>query len=177
MVKISIMSDGTVEVSGKTYDHKAIIKTLGARWNNERKCWVGIKNTKEHIKTLKSLTTKRRCGHCGEEGHFKPKCEKYHEERKRDIKMKAEALWHKRPVNYERLKHTGFCHCMFEQSDYGYKDFSVLMPRVCTVCSSWCCDKARPMDDIYSSNINFSRFVCPCHGDVFQQIMNDTSGT
>ena len=109
MVKISIISDGTIEVSGKTYDHKATIKTLGARWNNERKCWIGIKNTKENMKTLKSLTTKRRCGHCGEEGHFKPNCEKYHEERTSDLKMKAEAH-NKRPVNYERLKHTGFCH-------------------------------------------------------------------
>ena len=176
MVKFTVQTDGTLAVTGKTYDHRETLKEMGGRWNSSKKCWV-VCDTAEIKKQLKSLTMKRRCGHCGETGHFKPNCPKYHEEKKRELVKKAAALWDKRPANYERLKHTGFCHCMFEPQDFGYTDFSVLMPVVCDVCNNWCCARARPMDDIWSSNINFARFVCPCHGDCFEQIMNDTSGT
>ena len=176
MVKFTVQTDGMLAVTGKTYDHRDVLKNMGGRWNKSGKCWV-VGDTPENKKILKSLTTKRRCGHCGETGHFKPNCPAYHEERKKDIRMKANALWKKRPLNYERLKSTGFCYCMFEPEDYGYKDFSVLIPKVCGVCDNWCCSKARPMDSDFEINMNPARFVCPCHGDVFQQIMNDTRGT
>lgn len=176
MVKFTIQSDGMLAVTGKTYEHRDILKNIGGRWDKFNRCWI-VSDTPEIKKKLKGLTTKRRCGHCGETGHFKPNCPEYHEERKKFLVKQADAIWNKRPKNYERLKHTGFCHCMFEHESFGYKDFSVLMPKVCSVCDNWCCYRARPMDDICSSNINFARFVCPCHGDVFQQIMNDTSGT
>ena len=176
MVKFTVQSDGMLAVTGKTYDHRGSLKEMGGRWDKFNKSWV-VSDTPENKKILKTLTTKRRCGHCGETGHFKPNCPAYHEERKKDIRMKANALWNKRPKNYERLKHTGFCHCMFEPESFGYKDFTVLMPNVCGVCSNWCCEKARPMDKDFTVNFNTSRFVCPSHGDCFEQIMNDTRGT
>ena len=176
MVKFTVQSDGMLAVTGRTFSHKDKLKEMGGRWDPKQKCWM-VRDSKENKQAIRAMTMTRRCGHCGETGHFKPNCPAYHKERKKDLRMKADALWNKRPANYERLKHTGFCHCMFEPADYGYKDFSVLMPNVCDVCQNWCCEKARPMDDACSSNINFARFVCPCHGDVFQQIMNDTRGT
>ena len=176
MVKFTVHTDGMLAVTGKTYDHRDVLKNMGGRWDKFGKCWV-VGDSAENRKTLKTLTTKRRCGHCGETGHFKPNCPAYHEERKKDIRMRANALWNKRPRNYERFKSTGFCHCMFEPMDFGYKDLSVLMPEVCGVCDNWCCSQARPMDSEFTVNFNPARFVCPCHGDVFQQIMNDTRGT
>ena len=175
MVKITKSQDGLLEVSGKTYEHKEMLKQLGARWNNQRKCWVGITNTEENMKALKSLTTKRRCGHCGEEGHFKPKCEKFHEERKKELQEKSVRLLDNPGPNFKRLNNTGFCYCMFESCDFGYKGFSVPMPVVCGVCSHWCCSQARPMEE--GTNFNAFRFDCPYHGNSFEQLMNDTRGT
>ena len=174
MVKLTPCSNGTIKISGKTFNHKERLKLMGAKWQPKDKTWV-ISNTSENMQMLKSLKTSRRCGHCGEVGHFKPACEKYHEERKKEIRMKANALWNNRPKNYERLKHTGFCYCMFESQDFGYKDFSVLMPITCGACSSWCCSRARPMEE--GNTFNAFRFNCPVHGDCFHQLMNDTTGT
>ena len=88
MVKFTVQTDGMLAVTGKTYDHRDALKNMGGRWDKFGKCWV-VGDTPENKKILKSLTTKRRCGHCGETGHFKPNCPAYHEERKRDIRMKA----------------------------------------------------------------------------------------
>ena len=176
MVKFTVQPDSTLVVTGKTYDHRETLKEMNGRWDKFKKCWI-VSDTQDNRKKLKGLTTKRRCGHCGETGHFKPNCPQYHEERKNVLRTTAQALWNKRPKNYERLKQTGFCYCMFEPESFGYEDFSVLIPQVCNVCSTWCCEKARPMDADFITTFNASRFVCPCHGDVFHQIMNDTTGT
>ena len=178
MVKITTSQDGSIEVSGKTYEHKALIKTLGAKWNSERKCWVGIKNTKEHMKVLKALTTKRSCGYCGEVGHFKPKCEKYHENRRNELVewsakiCSEEGL--KTITNFRRYK-TQYCQCGFEDRDYGYKGFSVKMPVVCVACSNWCCSLARPEKP--ENGITFVNFTCSRHGSFMEQLLNDTRGT
>ena len=107
MVKLTPCSDGTIKISGKTFEHKERLKSIGAKWQPKDKTWV-VSNTSENMQMLKSLKTSRRCGHCGEVGHFKPACKKYHEERKKEIRKKANALWNIRPKNYERLKHTGY---------------------------------------------------------------------
>lgn len=176
MVKLKHLPNNTVEVTGKTFEHKGTIKSLGGVWNASQKVWI-VPKTSQNLHILKTLTTTRRCGHCGETGHFKPKCKKYHDERKKELVAKAEALWIKRPCNYERHKATGFCHCGFEHESFGYKDFSVLMPKVCGVCNNWCCAQARPMDKDFLTNMNTFRFVCPTHGDCFYQLLNDTRGT
>ena len=175
MVKITKSQDGLLEVSGKTYEHKEMLKQLGARWVSERKCWIGIINTQENMKALKSLTTKRRCGYCGELGHFKPKCEKYHENRRRELVEFSKKICSeeglKTITKFRRYK-TQYCKCGFEERDYGYVGFSVKMPVVCAVCSSWCCSLACPENDI-----KFVNFTCPYHGSSIEQLLNDTSGT
>lgn len=176
MVKTVIQPNGTLDVTGKTFEHRNELKQMGARWNPTKKCWGGIPDTKENRKLLKTMTTTRRCGHCGESGHFKPKCPTYHAERKKELQKKAEELWHKRPYDYERHKSTGLCHCMFEPMNYGYEDFSVLMPVVCYVCRGWCCSRAR-LEEPEAEPKNFFRFTCPCHGSAMEQLLNDTRGT
>ena len=85
MVRFTVQSDGMLAVTGKTFDHRDALKKMGGRWNKFDKCWV-VGDTTENRKVLKTLTTKRRCGHCGKTGHFKPNCPVYQEERKKDIK-------------------------------------------------------------------------------------------
>ena len=173
MVKFTAQ-DGMLEVTGKTYEHKDTLKEMRGWWNKDKKCWV-VKDTPENQKKIKGMKQKRHCGHCGETGHFKPNCPAYHEERKKELIMKANALWNKRPLNYERHKASGFCHCIFEPMDFGYKDFSVLMPKVCGVCNNWCCSQARPMDG--DADFNSFRFDCKIHGNSIEQMLNDTRGT
>ena len=111
MVKFTVQSDGMLAVTGKTYRHRGSLKEMGGRWDKFNKSWVVKRHTRKQEDTKDFDYEEARCG---ETGHFKPNCPAYHEERKKDIRMKANALWNKRPKNYERLKHTGFCHCMFE---------------------------------------------------------------
>ena len=174
MVKITPNENGTLVVSGKTYEHKETLKRLGAKWQPKDKTWV-VENTGDIMKQLKSLKAKRRCGHCGEVGHFKPACEKYHAERKEELRKRSDRLWHNPGGNFKRLAKTRYCTCMFESESFGYKDFSVLMPVTCGACSHWCCHNAKPMDGEH--NINYFRFDCPHHGNCFEQLMNDTRGT
>jgi hypothetical protein len=174
MVKLTTQADGTIAISGKTFDHKETLKQMGARWQPREKCWV-ITNTPEHMKQLKSLKTARRCGHCGETGHFKPACKKYHDERKLELQKRANALWEKPGWKFKRFAHTKYCYCMFESEDFGYKDFSVLMPVTCGPCSSWCCQHACPMEG--DVDFNPFRFDCKIHGNSIEQMLNDTRGT
>ena len=174
MVKITTQADGTIAISGKTYEHKETLKQMGAQWQPREKCWV-IVNTPEHMKQLKSLKTARRCGHCGETGHFKPACEKYHDERKRELVEKARQHKENPGWKFKRFAHTKYCYCMFEPRDFGYKDFSVLMPVTCGPCSSWCCQHARTMEG--DVDFNPFRFDCKIHGNSIEQMLNDTRGT
>jgi hypothetical protein len=174
MVTITTKANGTLVVSGKTFDHKERLKQMGAKWQPKDKTWV-VKNTPENMKLLKSLKAERRCGHCGETGHFKPKCEKYHAEHKQKLQKKASLLWENPGGKFKRLEKTGFCSCKFEPRDFGYKDFSVRMPVTCSACGNWCCHQATPMDDVH--NINYFRFNCPYHGNSIEQLLNDTRGT
>lgn len=176
MVKVITAMDGTLEVTGKTFEHKEQLKHMGARWNSARKCWGGIAATKENKKILKTMTTKRHCGHCGEVGHFKPNCVKYHMERKKELQEKAAEMCANLPWDWKKHEATGFCHCQLESFNYGYKDFSVLRPVVCGVCRNWCCNRARP-DSEDGKYVNSFNFTCPCHGSSIEQLMNDTRGT
>jgi hypothetical protein len=177
MVKITVTEDNTLEVSGKTFDHKEAIKSLGGRWNNARKIWGSIENTPQNKKALKALTTKRHCGHCGEPGHTKPKCEKYREDTKRELVEKSAFLCSevglKTVKNYRQYK-TEFCRCGFEDRTYGYEGFSVKMPVACSACSSWCCSLAHPEKGNEVTSFNFT---CPYHGSFMEQLLNDTRGT
>lgn len=177
MVKITVTESNTLEVSGKTFEHKEAIKSLGGRWNSARKIWDSIENTPSNKKALKALTTKRCCGHCGEPGHTKPKCTKYHEDKKRELVEKSAFLCSeaglKTVKNYRRFK-TQFCQCGFEDRTYGYEGFSVKMPVTCSACSHWCCSRAHPDkgDGVAAFN-----FTCPYHGSFMEQLLNDTRGT
>lgn len=177
MVKITVTESNTLEVSGKTFEHKEVIKGLGGRWNNARKIWDSIDNTPQNKKALKALTTKRCCGHCGEPGHTKPKCAKYQEETKRELVAKSAFLCSEAGLrtvkNYRRFK-TEFCRCGFEDRTHGFDGFSVKMPVTCAACSSWCCSRAHPEK---GNDITAFNFTCSCHGSSTEQSVNDTRGT
>jgi hypothetical protein len=174
MVKITPQENGTLVVSGKTFEHKETLKRMGAMWQPKDKTWI-VENTGDIMKQLKSLKAARRCGHCGEAGHFKPACEKYHDERKRELVEKARQLRETPGWKFKRFAHTGYCKCTEKPESFGYEGFSVLMPVTCGACSHWCCHQASPMDD--GNNINYFRFNCPYHGNSIEQMLNDTRGT
>ena len=178
MVKITVVSaDNTIEVSGKTYEHKEAIKLLGGKWSASKKIWIGIPNTKENKKALKELKTVRKCGHCGEVGHFKTKCEKFHEENKLRLIEKSKFLCSEEGLltinKYKRLTNQ-YCKCGFEDYSYGYEGFSVKIPYTCRACMSWCCNHAHPKNGDTVPSFNYT---CPYHGDYITQLLNDTRGT
>jgi hypothetical protein len=175
MVKVTTLESGFLEVSGKTYDHKVTLKELGATWNSRKKCWVGIRHTPKNMLVLNGLKMRRRCGHCGEVGHFKPACPKYHTQKKVEIKRRVEMLQQKPPRNFRRFYLSGHCECTHEFRDYGYEDFVVMEPMVCNMCGIWCCSKAHPEE--YGKEKNMWRFKCPIHGSSEYQMLNDTRGT
>ena len=175
MVKIKTLETGFLEVYGKTYDHQVTLKELGATWNSRKKCWVGIMSTPKNMLVLNGLKPRRRCGHCGEVGHFKPQCPKYHEEKKAEICCRVEMLQQKPPSKFRKLYLSGHCECTHEFRDYGYKDFVVMEPMVCNMCNIWCCSKAHPQD--YGKERNIWIFTCPIHGSSEYQMLNDTRGT
>lgn len=177
MVTITKASDGTLVISGKTYEHRAVLKQLGAKWDAKTKKWVGILDTKENHAKLKTLKMQRRCGFCGEVGHFKPKCHHFHESRRQELIKKSKEYEEnpkKAHPNFKRFAASPYCKCCFEERDYGYKGFAVSMPNTCSACLSWCCSNARPEAD---GEINMFRFTCPIHGSSMYQLLNDTRGT
>ena len=177
MVTITKCSDGTLAVSGKTYDHRDVLKQLGAKWDGKTKSWIGIHDTKENHSKLKKLKMQRRCGFCGEAGHFKPKCHHFHEARRQELVQKAKEFQvnpRKAHPKFKLFTGSPFCKCCFEERDYGYEGFSVSIPNTCSACLGWCCSNARPEDN---GQINMFRFTCPIHGSSMEQLLNDTRGT
>ena len=174
MVKITDLNNGTLAISGKTFDHREKLKQLGARWTGLTKSWV-IANTPKNLLALKELTTTRRCGHCGELGHFKPKCPKHHEERRIALQKESEDLMRKPHYKFERYKASGFCKCHYESRKYSVfgDEFSVPMPKTCDACHFWCCGNAKPIDD---DSWGF-RYTCPHHGSSLDKFSKDSSGT
>jgi len=63
-------------LTGKTFQFREQIKTLGGKWDASTKVWT-LANTAENIATIKKMKVVRNCGFCGEAGHIKTKCEDY----------------------------------------------------------------------------------------------------
>jgi hypothetical protein len=175
MVYLTVLVNGTIKVSGKTFEHKETIKELGGHWCAQTKTWI-VPNTPTTKKVMMDLTTTRHCGHCGDVGHFKPKCEKYHVKRQSELKKISDECIKQPSYKFKRFEKSGYCSCRIEQKKYGYEDFSVPMPQVCNVCSIWCCGQATPcLDGVYVENI--FQYTCPRHGSSIEQFLNDTRGT
>jgi len=175
MVYLTVLENGTIEVSGKTFEHKDTIKELGGHWRAQTKTWI-VPNTPANTTALKELTTTRLCGHCGDVGHFKPKCEKYHTERRGELQTISDDSIKHPSYKFLRFEKSGYCSCSIEQKNYGYEDFSVPMPKVCNVCSIWCCGQAKPCGDGVDVD-NIFQYTCPRHGSSIEQFLNDTRGT
>jgi hypothetical protein len=170
MVKLTIQEDGTIAISGKTFEHKDTLQQMGAKWKPTTKTWI-VKNTPVNATLLKSLRTVRCCGHCGETGHTKPKCDKYQTSHRMELQARSDELLEKPGGNFKRMANTGFCQCIFEPRSFGYKDFTVLMPFTCSACHMWCCDKACPIEG------NIHNYTCERHGSSMDKFLNDTRGT
>ena len=78
-----VVTEESIILQGKTYDHRETIKELGGRWNPERKVWILPLIKKEAAEKLvlysrpvlpERKTTKHRCGLCGVEGHKRGTC-------------------------------------------------------------------------------------------------------
>ena len=110
-MSLSIAIQGnTIKLSGKTYDHKEYIKTLGGKWDNKTKSWLisNIENREKELKDyIKSHKKVRHCGFCGESGHNRTKCEAYAEKLKQDRIESTKKIGAK----FEMLKGTPHCMC------------------------------------------------------------------
>ena len=153
-----------IHLSGKTYDFKEQIKSIGGKWNSKNKCWI-IPNTLENIDLVKHMISKKKvraCGWCGESGHSQPKC---------SIKLAqtSERLMQHPGPHFEKLKGTEYCSCSIVNTDFGVYGLSLPIPKTCHNCIEWCCKFAKP-------NSNYG-FVCHVHGSSVEQFLNNTKGT
>ena len=164
----------TIKLSGKTYDHKDYIKTLGGKWDSKTKSWL-IPNVENREKELKEYIKKhkkvRRCGVCGEPGHNRTKCAIYAKKLKEDNIEEAEAARRNPLRKFQMLKNTPHCSC-----DYVLHSCieAGLVPNICRNCHIWCCAEARPNPAHPNNPFDF---LCPEHGSSMENMLNDTRGT
>lgn len=159
-------------LTGQTYDIRDKIKAIGGRWLPDRKCWQ-IANTPENKKAVKAMTPQRPCSHCGEVGHYFKKCPSYISERKEQLTRYSAHALKRLPLKFKMLGHLEQCSCEIIEKEFDVKGFMVKVPKVCSICSSWCCSKAKPI----ATGHPVLNFTCPCHGTSAEQYLNDTRGT
>jgi hypothetical protein len=184
MVTITVNGNEVI-VSGRTFPHREEIKSkLGGKWRPSDKVWV-VTNTPENLSILKKLKVSRKCGWCGEVGHFKPNCSKHREHLIKVEYQKAEmARSEPLPYRYNRFKDNDNCKCGIVDREINYLGITVRVPEVCWMCQNYCCAQAVPCP--VQPKYMFGRdgnYRCDrCGTATYQErktmeFMNDTSGT
>ena len=174
-----VVKGSTIEVLGNTFPHKEYLKNLGARWESSAKVW-RLTNTKHALSILSEYVKKtamvkrrvRRCGHCGEAGHNRTKCEKYANHLKNEKIAKAKESRANPPRKFRMLENSAHCACKFVDVE-GCPEAGQV-PEVCKHCLLWCCSKAQPHP---KSPKNPFDCWCPIHGCSIERFLNDTRGT
>jgi len=171
-----------LHVSEKTYTHKETIKSLGGIWNPDLKVWV-VRNTPENLSVLKGLKQKRRCGYCGEVGHFRPKCEKWiSESRKFELDVAAEKRA-KPGWRYKKFADArDDCECGIVDRRIKHLDLTVQEPFTCWGCKNYCCSTVEVCPHQHGYFPFERNYKCPIHPLTYeereqQKFMNDSSGT
>ena len=153
-MSISLVVKGSmIEVSGNTFPHKEYLKNLGARWESSAKVW-RLTNTKDMMSILSEYVKKcaivkrrdRRCGHCGEGGHNRTKCEKYANHLKNEKIAKAKKMRISPPQKFKMLDNLAHCACRFVDVE-GCPEAGQV-PEVCKHCSLWCSNKGATASQI-----------------------------
>lgn len=152
----------TIHLSGKTYDFKETIKSIGGKWDRENKIWK-IPSRPENIELVKSMITKktiRTCGWCGEPGHTQTKCAL-------KLTQISERLMRNPGPHFKKLNGTLYCRCHI--IDVNISGVSIPFPKTCHNCKKWCCKLAIPNGNL--------EFICSVHGSSVEQFLNNTKGT
>lgn len=181
MVKITILGE-ELHVTGKTYPHREAIKSLGGRWKPDQKFWV-VPNTEANLKILKTMKQERRCGWCGELGHFKPKCQSYLDYWRKEELAKAEALRAKPGWKYKKYASVrDDCECGIVDKEIKGLGLTVQVPFTCWGCNHYCCSRVVVCDQQRGHCPTEKNYTCPCSSMTYQEretqrFLNDTSGT
>lgn len=166
-------------LTGKTFQFREQIKTIGGKWDATTKAWT-LPNTPENIKAIKKMKIVRNCGFCGEAGHLKTKCEDYIVYQCDQLYKKTRLAIYGKDSRYQWLVKHGapedICSCKLVPNSHGYDNFSVDEPKVCWNCSNFCCAIARPTEKICDGS-PACEWTCQYHGTSCDQFLNDTRGT
>ena len=169
-----------VILTGKTFQFREQIKTLGGKWDASTKVWT-LANTAENIATIKKMKVVRKCGFCGKSGHIITKCEDYIVYHCDQLFKKARLAIYGKDSRYKWLVKHGapedICSCKLVPNSHGYDNFSVDEPKVCWNCSNFCCANARLTEKTIRDGGYEHPWICPYHGTWTDQFLNDTRGT
>jgi hypothetical protein len=166
-------------ISGKTFEYREKIKALGGKWHPKSKSWT-ISNSITNINIIKGINEVketsahsknrvRRCGFCQEAGHFKPRCQKYLTQLKKQLdNHRRKAMTP--PKHWQRLKRfnpeTTECQCVTKEVIDEALNESYKQHYVCWNCQHFCCEEATSK----GVNVCFG-YQCKKHGT-----HTDTSG-
>jgi len=181
MVTIKVQ-ETKLQVSGKTFAHKETLKSLGGRWEHEKKLWE-VPNTSENLRVLKGLRQKRNCGYCGCPGHFRPKCDDWLEDQRilelgKAAKKRDNPGWHYKKFSKVRDD----CECKIVDRHIKHLDLTVQEPFTCWGCDHYCCSSVEVCEKQAGYFTYERNYRCPIHPKTYQEreherFMMDSSGT